>query len=43
MFDFLKRKEFAEITRLNNELLIEKRRADELQVIQQENQIKINS
>lgn len=43
MFDFLKRKEFAEITRLNNELLMEKRRADELQVIQQENQIKINS
>ena len=43
MFDFLKRKEFAEITRLNNELLLEKRRTDELQSIRQENQSKIDS
>ena len=43
MFDFLKRKEIAEIARLNNELLSEKKRADELQSIQQENQSKIDS
>lgn len=43
MFDFLKRKEFAEITRLNNELLAEKNRVKELQNTQQENSNKIES
>lgn len=43
MFDFLKRKEFAEITRLNNELIAEKKRVKELQNTLQENSNKIES